>query len=87
MNGWRRTMEYRTSTESVFRRVTGGLQDRGGLLGHGSLLTVTSYPTRTSPVLRGKWILDNILGTPPPPPAARRASPGGHRGRSAAHGA
>jgi len=41
---------------------------RGGLLGHGSLLTVTSYPGRTSPVLRGKWLLDNLLGTPSPPP-------------------
>jgi Protein of unknown function (DUF1588)/Protein of unknown function (DUF1585) len=41
---------------------------RGGLLGHGSLLTVTSYPNRTSPVLRGKWLLETILGTPPPPP-------------------
>lgn len=43
-------------------------QQRGGLLGHGALLTVTSYPGRTSPVLRGKWLLDNLLGTPPPPP-------------------
>ena len=43
---------------------------RGGLLGHGSVLTVTSYATRTSPVLRGKWILDNLLGMPPPPPPA-----------------
>ena len=41
---------------------------RAGLLGHGSILTVTSYATRTSPVLRGKWILENLLGTPPPPP-------------------
>jgi len=41
---------------------------RGGLLGHGSILTVTSHTTRTSPVIRGKWILDNILGAPPPPP-------------------
>lgn len=41
---------------------------RGGLLGHGSILTVTSYATRTSPVLRGNWILANIMGTPPPPP-------------------
>ena len=43
---------------------------RAGLLGHGSVLTVTSYATRTSPVLRGKWILDNLLGMPPgdPPP-------------------
>ena len=43
---------------------------RGGILGQGSLLTVTSYPNRTSPVLRGKWVLTNILGTPPPPPPA-----------------
>ncbi len=41
---------------------------RAGLLGHGSILTVTSYPNRTSPVLRGRWLLDNVLGTPPPPP-------------------
>ena len=41
---------------------------RRGLLGQGSILTVTSYSTRTSPVLRGKWILENVLGTPPPPP-------------------
>jgi hypothetical protein len=41
---------------------------RGGLLGQGSVLLVTSYPNRTSPVLRGKWLLENILGTPPPPP-------------------
>ena len=54
---------------SRFRRVT--LDDsthRGGLLAHGSILATTSYPTRTSPVLRGKWLLDNIFGTPPPPP-------------------
>jgi hypothetical protein len=41
---------------------------RGGLLGQGSILTVTSYPDRTSPVVRGKWILENLLGTPPPSP-------------------
>jgi hypothetical protein len=41
---------------------------RGGILTHASVLTVSSYPTRTSPVLRGKWILDNILNAPPPPP-------------------
>lgn len=41
---------------------------RGGLMAHGSLLSLTSYPGRTSPVLRGKWLLDNLLGTPPPPP-------------------
>ena len=51
-----------------FRRVTLGETQRGGLLGHGSLLTVTSYPNRTSPVLRGKWVLENVLGTPPPAP-------------------
>ena len=43
---------------------------RRGLLGHGSILTVTSYATRTSPVVRGKWLLENILGTPPPSPPA-----------------
>ncbi len=54
---------------SRFRRVEFGANDvRGGLLRQGSILTVTSYATRTSPVIRGKWILDNILGTPPPPP-------------------
>jgi hypothetical protein len=42
--------------------------DRAGILAHGSILTVTSNPTRTSPVKRGKWVLDQILGTPPPPP-------------------
>ena len=41
---------------------------RKGLLGHASILTVTSHATRTSPVVRGKWVLENILGTPPPPP-------------------
>jgi hypothetical protein len=51
-----------------FRRVTLPDEDRRGLLGQGSILTVTSYPHRTSPVLRGKWILENLLGTPPPPP-------------------
>jgi len=54
---------------SRFRRVSLGKEgERGGLLRHGSILTVTSYATRTSPVLRGKWVLENILGTPPPPP-------------------
>lgn len=56
---------------SRFRRVSFASdpqRERGGLLRQGSLLTVTSYATRTSPVIRGKWILDNLLGTPPPPP-------------------
>ena len=53
---------------SRFRRVTFGPGDhRGGLLSQGRILTVTSYATRTSPVIRGKWILTNLLGTPPPP--------------------
>jgi hypothetical protein len=52
-----------------FRRVTLGPETkRRGLLGQGSILTVTSYPDRTSPVVRGKWILENLLGSPPPPP-------------------
>ena len=51
-----------------FRRVAVKDPARRGLLGQGSILTVTSYPNRTSPVLRGKWILENILGTPPPAP-------------------
>ena len=51
-----------------FRRVTLGDEHRKGLLGQGSILTVTSYANRTSPVLRGKWLLENMLGTPPPPP-------------------
>ena len=55
---------------SRFRRVELSGGGRGGLLGHGSILTITSYPNRTSPVLRGKWLLEKILGTPPPPPPA-----------------
>ncbi|MFB3140650.1 MAG: DUF1592 domain-containing protein, partial [Candidatus Acidiferrales bacterium] len=53
---------------SGFRRVTLADDARKGLLGQGSILTVTSYANRTSPTLRGKWVLENILGTPPPPP-------------------
>jgi len=56
---------------SRFRRVT--FEDgtmRGGLLRQGSILMVTSYATRTSPVIRGKWILSNLMGVPPPPPPA-----------------
>ncbi len=53
---------------SHFRRVTLTSEARRGLLGQGSILTITSYPNRTSPVLRGKWILENILDTPPPAP-------------------
>src|SRR5687768_7921565 len=54
---------------SHFRRVTlDPASPRRGLLGHGSMLTVTSVATRTSPVMRGKWILENLLGAPPPEP-------------------
>lgn len=51
-----------------FRRVELSSDQRGGILSQGSILTVSSYPTRTSPVIRGKYVLQNILGTPPPPP-------------------
>jgi hypothetical protein len=53
---------------SHFRRVPVTDPARRGLLGQGSVLTVTSHPDRTAPVMRGKWILDNLVGTPPPPP-------------------
>jgi hypothetical protein len=51
-----------------FRRVAVGASGRGGLLTQASILTVTSNPTRTSPVKRGRWVLEQLLGTPPPPP-------------------
>jgi len=55
--------------DSYFRRVTfDPASGRGGLLGQASILTVTSYADRTSPVIRGKWVLTNIVGSPPPPP-------------------
>ncbi len=53
---------------SRFRRVAWQDDRRHGLLGHASLLTITSYANRTSVVLRGKWVLENLLGAPPPPP-------------------
>ena len=53
---------------SYFRRVALTGPQRGGILTQGSILLVTSYPNRTSPVLRGKWILESVLGSPPPPP-------------------
>jgi mono/diheme cytochrome c family protein len=53
---------------SHFRRVTVGDDARRGLLGKGSILLATSHADRTAPVLRGKWIMENLLGTPPPPP-------------------
>ena len=52
-----------------FRRVSlPAGSPRGGLIGQGSILMATSYPNRTSPVIRGKWILENVFGAPPPPP-------------------
>lgn len=53
-----------------FRQVTVDTSQRGGLLGHASILTVTSNPTRTSPVKRGKWILETLFNAPPPEPPA-----------------
>src|SRR5205809_2262752 len=53
---------------SHFRRVVVPEETRRGLLGQGSILLVTSHADRTSPVVRGKWVLDNLLGAPPPPP-------------------
>lgn len=53
---------------SHFRRVEMDGEGRGGLIGQASIWTVTSYATRTSPVKRGKWVLENLLGSPPPPP-------------------
>jgi hypothetical protein len=57
-------------TGGAYRRVTLTDEHRRGLLGQGSILTVSSRPNRTSPVIRGKWILQNLLGAPPPPPPA-----------------
>jgi hypothetical protein len=56
------------SDGSEFQRVSLKGTPRGGILTHASILTLTSNPTRTSPVKRGKWVLENLLGTPPPPP-------------------
>jgi hypothetical protein len=52
----------------AFQRVTLDGEQRGGVLTQAAILTVSSYPTRTSPPVRGKWVLENLLGTPPPPP-------------------
>ncbi len=55
-------------TGPAFKKVRYPMDRRRGLLGHGSILTLTSHPDRTSPVLRGKWVLEVFLGAPPPPP-------------------
>ena len=57
-------------TGEAFQKVSLDPRQRGGLLGHASILTVTSNPTRTSPVKRGKWILENLFAAPPPEPPA-----------------
>ncbi len=53
-----------------FRKVSVTDENKQGLLAQGSILAITSYPNRTSPVLRGKWVLENIMAAPPPPPPA-----------------
>ena len=53
---------------STFTRVSLSDRRRGGVTGMAAVLTQTSYPQRTSPVLRGKWLLEEVFGTPPPPP-------------------
>ena len=58
----------RLQQQQDFRRVALATKERGGLLAQASVLTVTSNPTRTSPVKRGRWVLEQLLGTPPPPP-------------------
>jgi hypothetical protein len=55
-------------TGDRFRRVTFSDRVRGGILGQGTVLMVTSYPDRTAPVVRGFWVLESLLGMPPPPP-------------------
>jgi hypothetical protein len=57
-------------TGSDFRKVSYPDDTRRGVLGHGSVLTLTSHGSRTSPVLRGKWVMEVLLGSPPPPPPA-----------------
>ena len=89
-SGWRGTTGSRTSSAASSARCRIPTARRRGLLGHGSILTLTSHADRTSPVLRGKWVMEVLLGTPPPPPPPERArSRGDRRGRRrpAAHGA
>ena len=68
MSAWRGTTRLTGCSGSYFRRVELKSPERGGILTQSGILMVTSYPTRTSPVLRGKWILESLLGAPPPPP-------------------
>jgi hypothetical protein len=70
-------------TGSHFRRVTLPKESpRRGLLGQGSVLSITSYSTRTSAVLRGKYVLENLLASPPPPSSTARRQPAGRRSSS-----
>ena len=89
-SGWRGTTAFPDVVGSQFRKVPYPDDRRRGLLGHGSILTLTSHADRTSPVLRGKWVMEVLLGTPPPPPPPDvpdlEATAGGG-GRPAAHGA
>lgn len=62
-------IDFRDKLRDEFVRVSLNGTKRGGLLTQGSILTITSNPTRTSPVKRGRWVLENLLNTPPPPPA------------------
>ena len=68
MNGWPSSTAFPGITGEEFHRVTITDDNRRGLLGQGSILTMSSNPTRTSPVKRGKWILTTLLSIPPPPP-------------------
>ena len=79
-NGSRGTTAFPTSSAAISVRVRLTDESRRGLLGKGAVLMVTSHATTTSPVLRGKWVLDNLLGAPPPPPTAERAGAEGTRG-------
>ena len=66
--GWYGLPHEGPAEEFVRVRLVGAARVRGGLLGHAAIHAITSNPTRTSPVRRGKWILDNLLGQAPPPP-------------------
>ena len=69
MSGWPRITGSKGCLGQAFGRVSlAGKPERGGLLGQGAILMLTSHAATTSPVLRGKWILENLLNSPPPPP-------------------
>ncbi len=74
MTSWLACTESPASSGPQFREVTLNEKERAGLLGKGAVLLRTSYGDRTSPVLRGAWVLDKLLGTPPTPPPANTAT-------------